>query len=214
MPLIRHDLLDQNTALGIWDISEAEGWFMEQLLLYPAELRQLSGIKGRRRVEWLAARQLVHQMSGRTTRGAFIKDDHGKPHLDKSAWHISISHSHHLAAAIASSALCGIDIQFIVPKITRLAHKFIRPEEKESLNEELLVDQLHFYWGAKEALYKAYGRRQLDFIEHIHVRPFSYQSDSGQTSAQIVKDELRLNFDVFYERLSSGFMLVWCKERV
>ena len=210
MPLLRHDHLTDSTAeLGIWQITEPEEWFMEQLLLYPPELRQLSGIRGRRRTEWLAVRQLVHQMSGRETRGAFVKDEHGKPHLDKSDWHISISHSHGLAAAIASPSVCGIDIQFIVPKITRLAHKFLCPPEAASIEEATALDQLHFYWGAKEALYKAHGRRKLDFIEHIKVEPFKYVAPNGSTTGIVQKDGELLRFQIFYERSPEGFMLVW-----
>jgi phosphopantetheinyl transferase len=209
MPLIRHNQLVPEGEMGIWNISESESWFLDQLLLYPHELRQLSIIKGRRRVEWLAARQLVHQMSGRLTRGAFIKDEHGKPHLDKSSWEISISHSHGLAAAIASPVRCGIDIQFTVPKITRLAHKFLRPEERDSIVAEHELDQIHFFWGAKEALYKAYGRKKLEFIDHIHITPFEYLGPQGQTSGKVVKDGEIIPFQIHYERSPDGYMLVW-----
>ena len=213
MPLLRHDRLTDITAeLGIWEITEPELWFMEELLLYPPELRQLGDIKGRRRVEWLAARQLVHQMSGRETRGAFVKDEYGKPHLDQSDWHISISHSNELAAAIASPQLCGIDIQFIVPKITRLAHKFLCPPEAASIRPDTELDQLHFYWGAKEALYKAHGRRKLDFIDHIKVQPIACDQPTGHTTGVVRKDEEYLRFNIFYERSEQGYMLVWAVE--
>ena len=214
MPLLRHDKLsDISAELGIWQITEPELWFMEELLLSPPELRQLSGLKGRRRVEWLAVRQLVHQMSGRETRGAFVKDEFGKPHLDQSEWHISISHSKALAAAIASPRLCGIDIQFIVPKITRLAHKFLCPPEAASILPETELDQLHFYWGAKEALYKAHGRRKLDFIDHIKVEPISCETPTGATTGLVRKDDEYLSFEIFYERSADGYMLVWAVER-
>lgn len=212
MPLVRHEEVALDAELGIWEIAEPEGWFMEELLLYPPELRQLSEMKGRRRVEWLAVRQLVHRMSGRDKRGAFVKDEYGKPHLDKSDWHISISHSHELAAAVASPHLCGIDIQFIVPKITRLAHKFLCPPEAASIVAEHELDQLHFYWGAKEALYKAYGRKKLDFIEHIAITPFEYLSSKGETRGRVNKDGNELFFKIFYERSPEGYMLVWAVE--
>ena len=69
MPLIRHDIIALGGELGIWSITETEEQLLHQLFLYPPELRQLSVLKGRRRVEWLAARQLVDQMSGPSTRG-------------------------------------------------------------------------------------------------------------------------------------------------
>ncbi|MCB0639247.1 MAG: 4'-phosphopantetheinyl transferase superfamily protein [Lewinella sp.] len=212
MPILRHDRVDAGGELGLWQITESEEWFLDALLLYPAELRQLASVKGRRRVEWLAVRQLVHIMSGRERRGAFVKDEHGKPHLEQTDWHLSISHSHELAAAIASPRLCGIDVQYIVPKITRLAPKFLNGPEAESLEPATELDQLHVYWGAKEALYKAHGRRQLDFKEHILVEPFSYRQTRGQTTARVVKDAERLDFDVWYERSAEGYMLVWVME--
>lgn len=209
MGLIKHKHIENEGEIGIWKITEPEAWFMKKLLLYPAELRQLSEIKGRRRQEWLAARQLIHQMSKRKKRGAFVKDEHGKPHLEHSDWHISISHSHGLAAAIASPYLCGIDIQFIVPKITRLAHKFLRPEEADSITSTNELDQLHFYWGAKEALYKAYGRKKLKFINHIHIQPFEYNTPKGQTTGRVIKEGECIDFNVFYQRSEDGYMLVW-----
>lgn len=202
-------MLPAGGELGIWHITEPEDWFLEKLFLYPPELRQLSELKGRRRVEWLAVRQLVHQMSGRSLRGAFIKDEFGKPHLHESDWQISISHSHGLAAAIAAPQLCGIDIQFLVPKITRLAHKFLRPEEAACLVPAHELDQIHFFWGAKEALYKAHGRRQLEFIDHILVKPFTYAGPHGQTLGGVQKDEEKQTFDIHYERSPEGYMLVW-----
>lgn len=213
MPLLLHTHLTHGGELGLWRITETEQYFLDLLLLYPAELRQLATIKGRRRVEWLAVRQLVHEMSGRRVRGPFVKDEFGKPRLLDTDWHLSISHSHELAGAIASPHLCGIDVQFIVPKITRLAPKFLNEAEAASLHDEHYLDQLHFYWGAKEALYKAHGRRQLDFKANILVTPFTYTDYAGQTTARVVKEgEETLFFKVWYERSREGYMLVWALE--
>ncbi|MEZ4985158.1 MAG: 4'-phosphopantetheinyl transferase superfamily protein [Saprospiraceae bacterium] len=210
MPIIRHEQLPIAGELGVWQIQETEEWLLRQLVLYPQELRQLDAIKGRRRVEWLAVRQLVHVMSGREQRGAFVKDAFGKPHLEHTNWHISISHSHEWAAAIAAPVPCGIDIQFIVPKITRLAHRFLSKEELSCVCEPHALDMLHFFWGAKEAIYKAYGRKQLDFIQHIHITPFNWVSPKGQAKGKvIIAQEAPLWFDLYYERSPNGYMLVW-----
>lgn len=208
MPGILHRQLTPFGELGLWRISEAEEWFLEQLFLYPSELRQLEAMKGRRRLEWLAARQLVHDMSGRTLRGAFIKDEYGKPHLEGSSWHISISHSANLSAAVVAPVACGVDIQFIVPKITRLAPKFMRPEEMDSLQPDTTIEHLHVYWGAKEALYKAYGRREIDFRAHLHVTPFAFREMGGYTSAEVIKGSHRQRYRLHYE-LRDGFVLTY-----
>lgn len=213
MPLILHEHLQPIGELGLWRIEESEEWYRDNLLLSPMELRQLGHFKGRRRKEWLAVRQLVHQMSGREERGAFIKDEFGKPHLAHSPYQISISHSEQLAAAIAAPVNVGIDIQKIVTKITRIAHKFLREEEWASIAEHNLIPHMHLYWGAKEALYKAYGRRALDFKEHIFVNSFSMESDTGRMQGRIQKDDFCANYEIYYRHVGP-YVLVYALEAV
>lgn len=208
MPILLHQHIEPEGELGTWRIGEPEQWFLERLELAPSERLQLSQIKGRRRLEWLAARQLVHQMSGRDQRGAFLKDEYGKPHLEGSAYHISISHSHELAAAIAAPMPVGVDIQYLVPRIERLAHKYMRPEELASLVPETRIEHLHAYWGAKEALYKAYGRRALDFRTHIQITPFRYDPQGGDCTGRIVREDYEGLFQLRYFRLE-GYMLAY-----
>ena len=211
MPLIFHRTIDPEGEYGLWGVEETEPWFLERLALAVPEAAQFAGLKGRRRVEWLAARQLVHHMSGREKRGAFTKDEHGKPHLEHSPWHISISHSHHLAAAIAGPRPVGIDIQYIVGKIGRIAHRFMRPEELACLDQERRLEHMHVFWGAKEALYKAYGRRRLDFCSQILVDPFLFDPVRGHTGGHILQGDFRADYSVHYEQLEQ-YMLVWVVE--
>jgi 4'-phosphopantetheinyl transferase len=211
MPLILYEAIQPEGELGVWRIEETEDWFRERLELAAAEEAQLSAIKGRRRTEWLAARQLVHDMSGREERGVFIKDEFGKPRLEGTSWHISISHSHNLAAAIAAPRSVGIDVQFLVTKIERLAHKFMRPEEMASLHPDKRLEHLHVYWGAKEALYKTYGRRELDFCTNILVDPFSFDLRRGSARARIVKEDFQADFQLRYRQLGD-YILVYAVE--
>lgn len=209
--LLQENILPEG-QLGLWRIEESEEWFRDRLELSRSEHQQLERLRGRRRAEWLAARQLVHQMSGRRRRGAFLKDQFGKPQLENSPYHISISHSHGMAAAIASPFLVGIDVQLLVPKLARLARKYMRPEEMECLAPGTgRLPHLHVFWGAKEALYKAYGRRALDFCQHIKVRPFRYQSGGGRASAVINKGDFSQAFELHY-RMEGQYMLVYGRE--
>lgn len=212
MPIILHQHIEPEGELGAWHIEEPERWFLDRLGLAPAERRQLEQIKGRRRLEWLAVRQLVHEMSGREQRGAFLKDEYGKPHLEGSAYHISISHSHELAAAIAAPFPVGIDIQFLVSGIGRLAHRYMRAEELASLAPSSRIEHLHVYWGAKEALYKAYGRRSLDFRAHIHISPFIYEPEGGNCLGRVVKEDHDSFFRIRYFKMKA-YMLVYAVEQ-
>lgn len=211
MPLIEHRTLNPEGEIGLWQITESEDWFRQQLSLKAEEQQQLDRIRGYRRTEWLAARQLVHQMSGRQQRGMFIKDEYGKPHLEDSPWHISISHSNQLSAAIAGPKLVGIDIQKLVTKITRIIPRFMSSQEQASLSAENIIPHAHIYWGAKEALYKAYGRRALDLCRHIQVSPFAWQGPRGNSLARVAKDEYDQEFTIHYELRDHNFMLVWCE---
>ncbi|MEM6380149.1 MAG: 4'-phosphopantetheinyl transferase superfamily protein, partial [Bacteroidota bacterium] len=166
-------------------------------------------IKGHRRIEWLAARQLVHQMSGRQNRAAFVKDEFGKPHLEDAQWEISISHSRDISAAIAAPVAVGIDVQKVVPKITRIIPKFMNAAEQANLDQDHSILHTHVYWGAKEALYKAYGRRALDLCTHIQLHPFSYQTEQGKCKGIIQKEDYQQAFQIRYQLLPQNYMLVY-----
>ena len=194
--------------LGLWAIEEEEPWFLSRMQLTLEEQKQLDRMKGRRRLEWLSARMLVHELSGREERAHLIKDEFGKPHIKDSAYHISISHSGKLAAVVAAPCVVGIDIQLLVPKLERLMHKYMNTGEINGLAENHKLQQLHVYWGAKEALYKAYGRRALDFCTNIKVTPFKYTPEGGETQGVIVKDEYYAEFEVIYKMIET-YMLVY-----
>ncbi len=212
MSLLLHQHLHPEGEWGIWKIEESEHFYYQHLNLTTQELAQVHKIKGEgRRLEWLASRYLLHVMSGRATRGACLKDEFGKPYLEHSDFQISISHSNRYAAVIAAPFLVGIDIQKIVLKIERIAHKFLRDCEAESITEDNRLEHLHVYWGAKEALYKAYGRRTLDFCKHILVEPFSYKTPEGFFRGSVRKGDFEADFNLRYE-LIGDLMLVLALE--
>ncbi|MFT5383434.1 MAG: 4'-phosphopantetheinyl transferase, partial [Saprospiraceae bacterium] len=114
MPLIFHRNLRSTGELGLWKIEEEEDFFMDKLTLLPLELDLINATKGHRKLEWLASRWLLHQMSGRDIRGACLKNEFGKPYLENSFFEISISHSRELVSVIAAPQAVGIDIQKLV----------------------------------------------------------------------------------------------------
>jgi 4'-phosphopantetheinyl transferase len=211
MGLLIKKTLENGATIGIWQMEEDDFFFTQKLNLQPVELNELTPMKGRRRLEWLASRYLVHEMllsKGLEDRVPVLKDEFGKPHIKDTPFHLSFSHSHELVAVILSNQPTGIDIQALVPKIERLAHKFMRKEELDSLKTETRLQHLHVYWGAKEALYKAHGRKELDFKQHIFIQPFDYQR-AGRTMGKIEKDGQSWEFEVFFEQFY-GYMMVWC----
>ncbi len=196
--------------MAIWQIEEPESFFLQNLELTIQEEQRFQKIKGRRRLEWIAARWLLHYLSNSAERIPCVADEFGKPHLENSNLEISISHSQKLVTVVIDEKNLGVDIQLLVSKIKRIAHKFMREEESDSLVEDTMIEQLHVYWGAKEALYKAYGRKELDFKKHIMITPFFYDG-KGSTKGLVEKGKFKASFDVFYEKLGD-YMLVYALE--
>jgi len=214
MPQFYHKMLPQKGELGLWKITEEKSFFLERLVLTSKEQQQVDEITARGQLEWLASRWLLHTMSGRATRGICSKDEFGKPYLVDSSFEISISHSQgEMVAVIAAPYAIGIDIQKFVSKIYRIQHKFMRPIELESLEEHSSLEHLHIYWGAKEALYKAYGRKQLGFKKHIFITPFSLDLEKGYCEGKIIKDTYQKEFNIFYEKIED-YYLVYALEKL
>ena len=208
MPLLVKEILEPYGELGIWHVQEDSEFFESQLYIYPEEEPQIQLLTGRKKMEWLASRYLLHVMSGRTTRGACLKDSYGKPYLVDSPYSISISHSKDLTAVVASPMLVGVDIQYLVPKISRIARKFVSIEEYKLIPPRHELMYYHFIWGAKESLYKAYGKGQLNFINHIYVQSIVKDGRDMHGTALVHKDDFKARFRLI-GRIFEEYILVY-----
>jgi len=92
----------------------------------------------------------------------------GKPFPEKSEAHMSISHSHGiLVVALHNNGPVGVDIELIRDKVVRVQHKYLTTQEIEETQGE--VERLITFWAAKEALYKYYALKELDFCANLMV---------------------------------------------
>mgnify|MGYP000285680516 FL=1 len=197
--------------LVVWERREDEYYFHSKMPIFQDEEEIISKLSSRKKLEWLSSRYLLHLMSGRYDRAKFTKDIHGKPHLEDSDHHVSISHSHEMVAVIASKYLVGIDIQYRVEKIARIQHKFVSEREEKYLLPHDHITGLHIIWGAKEALYKAYGKRLLDFKKHIFIHDLKYEASKGSFKGSVSKDDYTKDFELFY-KLFDQYIIVYAKE--
>ena len=214
VPLHRHDIQPDGTEIGLWHIEEDEAELRGGLNLHPVEAAQLSAISHeRRRVEWLAGRRLLHHMSGRAVRGACLKDAFGKPYLYESRFHISLSHSGDFAAVIAGPSPVGIDIQRMVPRIGRIADRFITEAESSVILPESATEHQHVYWCAKEALYKAYGRKLLDARRDMHILPKPYREAGDTLTGEVRKGDFAARYTIQYRTFyQNQYMLAWAAQ--
>lgn len=103
-------------------------------------------------------------------------DTQRKPFLAGLDLHISISHSHDkLAILINSKESTGVDVELIREKVKNIRHKFLCSDELVFGGENEIT--LTILWAAKEAIYKAYGLKGVEFIKHIFIEPFDLNDD-------------------------------------
>jgi phosphopantetheinyl transferase len=195
-------------------IGQTEEEYLRALQLTPPEQAELSPIKGRRRLEWLAVRQLLHKLLqelGHADRAPVEKSQNGQPLLQGLPFHISFSHSRDYVAVILANQPAGIDVQHFSPRMERVSHKFMREEETACLEEDTRLAHLHYFWCAKEALFKAQGGGGIDFRRHLLVQPFPF-ADSGHTQALVAKEAPATAYHLYFENQDSYFMAFCVKK--
>ncbi len=198
MALINH-IEHPDYSILLWHITEDEKALLEGMQFSALEAEELAQIKANKaRLSWIACRKMIKEIL-HTDNVFLVKDTFGKPFIEGSNKHISISHSHEYAAVMISPFSCGIDVHKLETRIEQIAPKFINTEEWLTIsNPNEKLNKIHLFWSAKESLYKYYGRKQLDFKAHMQIAPFDLQN-SGMLHASIQKDDYLKNLNVFYQ---------------
>ena len=173
MPVYQTKKISDSILLGVWKITETEESLLSEFLKTVSDTPTIYQTKNKQRLkQWLATRLLLIVFFNKTK---IIYDDLGKPSLDN-GWKISISHSNEFVTIILNKEEdCGIDIEKISDKVGRIKHKFLNPLDLENV---ITAEHLTIYWGAKEALYKLYGKKEVLFIEHLFIEDFSKGSQT------------------------------------
>jgi phosphopantetheinyl transferase len=208
MPELIH-LTDQNdTELRIWHIEEDEVFFRRSMEWPEIESEICQSFHPKRRLEYLASRYLLYRYLPDEKPGPFLRDEFGKLLLRNGHRKLSISHSGKYTGYAVSNREMGMDLQVYDPKILRILGKFL-----DSTEQDLLISGLHreeairmgtLAWCAKEAVYKAHGRRGILFSEQIrlHIQsdhpenliPYASLSLPDQTKQYRIRYEFRDEF--------------------
>lgn len=189
MPLI-HSTYSPNRAKSfVWKRTEEDSFFYYANDIRSGKWDQVLQWSATRRSEWLSGRYLILTYAECSSRDLII-DPNGKPTVAHSDSDLSISHSGDYVAISISPAPVGIDIQLYRPSITRIAHKYANAEELEILSAHVSkeIDQLHYLWCIKEAMYKAYGRRKLEFLSQIRLDSLELENGQLRGKGTISKD--------------------------
>lgn len=208
MPVEEIITVNNKVRIGLWKIIESNDKLKDLILLNPLEEEKFKRLlTENRRKQWLAYRALLSKMLRKEQLN--IEYDHcGKPFLADHSHHISVSHAAEYAAAICSPEyLVGIDVEKISKRIEKIRDRFMNKQELKNLKEGYELSKLYLYWCAKEALYKLYGKRNLDFRQQITCQDFEPQK-KGRFSGTLSLCGKQYQF-TFYYRIIENYTLVY-----
>jgi phosphopantetheinyl transferase len=133
-----------------------------------------------------------------------------KPYFKDSGLFISITHSHaKLAIMVNSKEHTGVDVELIRDKVLNIRHKFLSEREQKFAGND--VEKLTVLWAAKEAIYKAYGLKEIDFAKHMSVEEFDNTNDLFYGTLQ--KNEIKQRYLLKKEK-HDNYILVYTLNEV
>lgn len=199
MPLYKTIDVNKNSKVLIWKIEESFEQLSNGIELTTKSAERVQSMKSELHQRgFLSVRHLLKEAG--YTDNDLIYDEFGKPHL-KDGTYISITHSFTFSGLIISKdKKVGIDIEKRRDKIVKIAHKFTPIEEYKSIaNHDALVSKLTIVWGAKESLYKIYGKKKLLFLNHMYIEDFSF--DTNNTTGKILYEGQTSEYNIHFEEI-------------
>jgi len=206
MPLIFKEKLTDDSQLGIWKKEENFEFLQSVYPLIPSEKVSFEKINNPiRKNEWLTTRILLTEMLEK--RKIIQYTEHGKPFLNDSNLHISISHSKHfISILISENYKPGIDIEHISTRVKKVEHKFLSKTELTWCHD---LDLMTACWSAKEAIFKVFGK-DLDFKD-IEIYPFTIEQNMGSFAAKVIKTDFQSDFLLNYRLIENDILVYTLK---
>ncbi len=208
MPLFYQQDINQDTRLAVWEIHEAESFFLEKVSLK----REIT--HPQKRLQHLAGRYLLGYLFPDFPAELIEIADTRKPFLPDEQYHFSISHCGNFAAAIVSkSERVGIDVELLTPRVEKIKHKFLHPEELQMVDHTAIdrVQLLTLLWSAKEAMFKWWGNGDVDFSEVLRIWQMPDELQ-GKINASFQKNEIDIALLLDY-RLMNELTLCWVNSK-
>lgn len=201
--------------MGVWTIAEDEGWYFNHHLLTRRVQERIDGYKSvQRKLQGVAVRILIKELLPDEENVAIDYDKKSKPFFVAASYKLSISHSGDMVAVLISKkGEVGVDIEKRSEKIERISGKFMNTAEKIKFDGLIGAERtkyLHILWGAKESMFKLYGKGSLDFKRHLKVQHFQLTED-GHFKGSIEKEQKPIQIEGFYSNVGK-FVLVYVLE--
>jgi 4'-phosphopantetheinyl transferase len=205
MALLFNKILTPEIQYMVWHLTESteELWLMvnpdeEDLLI----LENIS--HDAKKKEYLAGKNTIMKMCellGFPFLGIY-KDEHGKPFLKDNPYEISLTHTlAYVGVVFSKNSPVGIDIEKPRLQILKILKRLFSEDEEADVNGD--VDKATIYWSAKEALYKLYGKRKVDFKENLFL-----ENKEGYIFGKIKMPDHEAEHGIFVEKLADHYLVI------
>ena len=180
-----------NTHIYVWKMTSSYEDQIKNPLLKSAELISAKELKNeKRKKEFLSSRIALKNIFNKDLELKHYKS--GKPFI-KETKHLSISHSSNFLALAFGEENIGIDIEKPQNRMVKLMPKILSEIELMEFKKEPSMDLACKLWGAKEAILKYVGDKNLNYKEDIKVENIQLG----------VATYLKMNFKVEFEKIEN-----------
>ena len=194
----------------VYQVTEPLDFFRDKIELSDSEMSYFSAKRHpERQKESYAVRYALHLALNKQNRVVLETDLYGKPYLVGSESFISLSHTSRYVAAVVSPYPCGIDIQRFDTKILNLGAKFLAEKELGDIPPVSMVSFLTHCWAIKEAAYKTFGKKGLEFNKEIEIQEIDFREGSWESKVRVQKNDEDFKYQV-KGWTSEAFVLAIC----
>lgn len=191
MPQIFSKISADNFQILVWKIEEPFAFFET----FPASWSTPTIENPIKKLESIAARYCLHQLSPEFESLVLVQNDRNRPYFQNSEWHISLTHSYpYVAAACSPEKRIGIDLEKPGRNIEKIAPRFLCPAELAKWKDA--SNLLTLAWSAKESIYKAVGKPGLSFQKEMEIFDFNQNPCKAQIST---KEEIAIYWEEYPE---------------
>ena len=180
-----------NTNIYVWKMTSSYEDQIKNPLLKSAELISAKELKNeKRKKEFISSRIALKNIFNKDLELKHHKS--GKPFI-KETKHLSISHSSNFLALAFGDENIGIDIEKPQNRLVKLMPKVLSEIEFIEFKKEPSMDLACKVWGAKEAILKYVGDKNINYKEDIKVKNIHLGFATY----------LKMNFKVEFEKIEN-----------
>lgn len=197
MPLVKTYYPSKVAVIGVWHIIETIEELEKIIVLNEEDALTYNSFTAvKRKKEWLCVRILLRALTNEDL--IIYYNENRKPLLKNTIFNVSISHSRNYVAVYLDQDKClGIDIEEPREQILKITSKFLSPTELTYLPKENKISKATILWCIKEAMYKFYSKKLLDFKKELAIEPFDLKPN-GMVWALIIKENYKKLLPINY----------------